>query len=423
MKNLLVSLLTFVTLNTTLAQNPIPANYTNSEGETVNGYVWKIIKKYNPNKILFSKTLTEKPYEIKKDDILNLSFENYKFVKAIVDRQSSLRNVNYLEQNKEFKIVKDTVLLECFVEGEKSLYYYKSYTGIENFYIKENGSYQLLYFKKYISIQNGKRSIKSINKYRGQLFLYFNQSEKYRKVIENITYQKRKLIKLFNDYNKSIEQLVYVKKIPKIKNQVAIFGGLAYTKTKYIGSNSFLSEVNGALQPSLNFNFGMNYEVLIPKKKKYKNSLLIELQYVRFTAKEENKRSSISRFTDTENVIIYKSKIIKNNINLNLLYRYRIYGEKINYYFNTGFSVGKLLGYSSVLNTQILQNDVLISDKDEENYPNYNGFIDTGLLFGVGIEKGKFTLELRFDIGFYDTIYLNMNEKSNRIFLNLGYIL
>ena len=91
------------------------------------------------------------------------------------------------------KIIIDTSFLEAIIQGEKSLYSHVNYIGDDQFYIKLDGKYDLLVYKKYLGVQDGKHRAMENRKYLGQLTLYLMGCPEIQIKLKDISYSKNSL--------------------------------------------------------------------------------------------------------------------------------------------------------------------------------------------------------------------------------------
>jgi len=215
-------------------KNFMPGYIIRLNGDTIKGYInchWG----ENPRKIFFKKTLNENdiiytPLAIKE---FYVSGEKYKSaiisteVSPVIQDIVSPQNIAFdkLQYNSEFIIEKDTAFIQVFIQGNKSLYYYRNRLGKEQFYIKQDTSkyYELLAYKKYLegnvaknaglvvnSMDANKSDDKSLNptqktimekdKYLEQLSLYLKDCPAIQPKIQKVKYTQSSLVKLFHSY-------------------------------------------------------------------------------------------------------------------------------------------------------------------------------------------------------------------------------
>lgn len=204
--------------------------------DTVKGYVNCHNWGENPRKIFFKKTLnvTDTIYtpvaikgfyvsgKIYKSSII--STEISPVIPDIVTPQNIVDDKS--QYNPEFIMEKDTAFIMVFIQGKKSLYYYRNRLGKEQFYIKQDTSkgYELLAYKKYLFssvlknaglVVNSMDANKSDDKYYNptqktimekdnyldQLSLYLKDCPTIQSIINKTKYTQSSLEKLFLSYS------------------------------------------------------------------------------------------------------------------------------------------------------------------------------------------------------------------------------
>jgi len=124
-----------------------------------------------------------------------------KYVKAIVKIDKSVQEIGTLskDKNPEWKI--DTLFLKAMIDGEASLYFYKSPSKLLFFYKLPDSDFQQLIYKKYL-LADG--AIAKNNMFRQQLWLDL-KCEKINLVeLERLSYNKSQLQAVFINYNQCV---------------------------------------------------------------------------------------------------------------------------------------------------------------------------------------------------------------------------
>ncbi|MCS4434139.1 hypothetical protein [Aquiflexum gelatinilyticum] len=173
---LLFSLL-FILKNPVFAQsNFLSAKIVNAIGDTIQGEIDYRNWDKNPNKITFKSLDQKEILEFTPKDIQSFLVSDEVYLSARVETER-IGN-NQFDQSPTIETTLETVFLQTIIAGEKSLFLYKNEASRENFYIKDNGEYYLLKYKKYNKVQtvNGAtRSYTAENKFfLGQLGAYLN---------------------------------------------------------------------------------------------------------------------------------------------------------------------------------------------------------------------------------------------------------
>lgn len=162
----------FVSQITYSQENYISGYVVNTKNDTIKGYVDYRNWGKNPNKIHFKKTTDANAMLYSSTDIVAFGVKLEHYVSGEVQSEISPNKTDNLQDYPNINTKWVKTFLRALYQGEKSLYIYKDSDGKENFYIKQNGNYQLLNYKKYISrdkIYKHDFNISENKKYLGQL--------------------------------------------------------------------------------------------------------------------------------------------------------------------------------------------------------------------------------------------------------------
>ncbi len=108
-----------------------------------------------------------------------------------------------------------------------------------HYFIDQNGIYETLIMQKYLKVVNGASYIITKPSFKGQLKLYFQDCPGILHGIDNISYIRNDLIKLFYEYYKcTSKETLYQTEIEKFKSEFGILGGVSQTKLRLVGSEA-----------------------------------------------------------------------------------------------------------------------------------------------------------------------------------------
>ena len=181
-------------------ENYLPGYIINSSNDTVKGYIDYRNWGENPSVIRFKIKTDSKVDNYTPLDIKAFHVKDEIYISAIVEKETSPTKINELNLNPKLHLQTDTVFLQTLFGGDKSLYYYKTAEGKDNFYIKNDSVYDLLIFKKYLKNQEDKLLVTLDKKYIGQLSVYLSDCPNIRKKLMNTTYSLNSLERLFKFY-------------------------------------------------------------------------------------------------------------------------------------------------------------------------------------------------------------------------------
>ena len=196
----------------------VPGKVILTERDTIEGFIEYTQFLRNPNKIVFKKEMDGDIDTYTPASIVGFNVNNEIYRTSIVDREVRNNITNYLTDESEYKIIRDTVFLLLLIDGPKKLYTYTDKVDGEVFYIKNGDDYLLLLFKRYLATEYGNTVIKTKNKYLGQLAYYLRDCSEAQNILEPVAYKRKDLVKAFLKYYKCISsESVYTHKAPRGK--------------------------------------------------------------------------------------------------------------------------------------------------------------------------------------------------------------
>jgi hypothetical protein len=200
---------------------------------------------------------------------------------------SSLRTGDLMEYEKP-KSVKDTALfLLTLVKGKASLYYQKDKDDREHFYVSKDDSIftELLLKKSYIKPNDDQPLQKSyavtVEIFKGQLFVLFNDCPDIKGAINNSEYSSSSLVKIvikYNDCRHSTSE--FVKKEEKTRVKFGIVAGPTLIKMSFSGGDSYLKGIK--MKDCYSFMAGVSFHLIFPRERA-QWSLVNELGYVPYS--------------------------------------------------------------------------------------------------------------------------------------------
>ena len=192
--------------NTLFAQEDLNGWIITLQGEKLNGKIksWDIGT--NPTSIMFKADSEREfakyfPHDIKSFQIENERNEVYEG--GTFDIELSSVDPNTLSDTSLLILERQTAFLQVIYLGPKSLYAYRNLIK-DQFYIKQDTTFELLVFKKYTKWQrvaNEHRKLVFENKkYQGQLLIYLDNLEQIQKKIRDLDYNESEISQLFDTY-------------------------------------------------------------------------------------------------------------------------------------------------------------------------------------------------------------------------------
>ena len=209
--------------------------------DTIKGFIdyrnWNI----TPKEIVFKTVPDSKSTIYTPTDILSFNVAGERYVSGIVTIDESPFRDNELTESEMPQYRTDTVFLKVLLDGNKSLYSLKDENLKMHYFIGQNGAFNTLLFKKYLQNVSGATFVKTNEKFKGQLMVYFQDCPSIQKKISYINYNQNDLINLFNEYyNCTQNTILYKSKLIKFKSEAGFFAGLSLTKLNFEGDDFFL---------------------------------------------------------------------------------------------------------------------------------------------------------------------------------------
>lgn len=419
MKNLVFNRIFLISISILLVQftycqeNFLPGFVIQNSGDTIHGFVDYRNWVTNPDKISFKENVNNEPaiftpINIKEFGVLDEIYES-----AIVETEISPDNTSNLQFDNELIIKIDTTYLQAVVKGMKSLYFYVNKNGQEQFYIKQNSSFELLIHKKYLKLQEGQGIIAENKKFIGQLTLYLNDCLSISAELKKTEYRKKSLEHLLlYYYNCSNSEITFRKNTEKLSAQIGALAGLSLTSLKF-SSSDFAYLVNAGYQQSANFSCGIFLDLVLPRNQK-KLSIYNELI---FSSYKVNGR--YDEFENENKYKIYHTTIGYSYLKVNNLIRFQYPVGSLFLFANTGFSNGIAIGETNYCKK-------VAKFYDSETVEEFDAIADArkweiGFLLGTGAKFKRYSAEIRYELGNGMSTFTNLKSSTNRFYVFFGY--
>ncbi len=403
---LLIGLLTFQL--TFSQENYIPGYVIKNNTDTLFGFVDYRNWESNPDRIKFKTNIENDPVIFYPTDINEFKVDKEIYVSGIVDTEVSPIHTDRLSDDPQVNIKVDTAFLQTLFKGKKSLYYYRFSLDKENFYIKQNGEFELLVYKKYLKKQLGLPVINENKKYVGQLILYLNDCETITQKLENTSYGQNSLIKLFQYYYKcSPSEIYFQKEKEKAYFEIGVLAGASVTTLKF-QSDTYDYLVEAGYDPSVNFSAGLYFDLILPRnhgKWSFNNEILYSSYKV--TGSYENYYST----TTTEIGYSY--------LKINSLIRFKYPVGQFFIFLNGGFSNGFAISETNYKKLELDYNST--GSHIEGSALTDPRKYEQGLIFGAGSRYDRFSFEIRYETGNGMSDFRNLKSSAKRYYFLLGY--
>jgi hypothetical protein len=402
----------FLSQNMASQQNYLPGYIIMLNRDTVRGFIDYRNWDQNPTRITFKNEVSGsssiyRPMEIKSFGVLDEVYES-----ALVERESSLTSLHYLQYDPALQIETDTVFLQTIVSGTKDLLYLKDRDGKDQFYVRQDSGYSLLIYKKYIKMLDDRRiqlQEKSIvmenKKYQGQLTVYLQDCAGIRDLLKYTGYNKQDMEKLFVRYYACTNApLKFKKKTEKIFTQFGVMLGYCNTRVEFKSEDNYLTKVN--FKPSSYFTAGLFLNLVLPRNQG-KLSINNELIYTGYRIS--------GHFDDRYNPATID--IAYNYIKINNILRYKFPVRNFFIFANAGMSNGFVVSETNKRYNESIfhQNTVDKAIGDTRKY-------EQGYIIGIGSAYKKFMFEFRLENGNGISVYQSLNTPTRRLYCFLGYM-
>lgn len=387
-----------------------------NENDTISGFIdyknWEI----NPDRISFKKTLADKKSEfynamtIKEFDVNNEIYES-----GEIQIETSPVQTNELSHNAVMDFENRTAFLLAFVRGQKSLYLYKTKKQKEQYYIKNDTTFELLKYKKYLKTNESENVVVLENKkYIGQLMLYLGNYEELIPQIQTAEYNQKSLIKLFNNYySKNQTTAIYRREADKIKSEFGAFAGITSTTVAFYGwYNQALLYTN--YPSSTDFTAGLSYNFVLPRNRE-KWSIYNELMYstYKFAGRSVD-------YLNENQYEIFTSGFGLSYIKINNLLRYNFLLKDLKIFLNAGLSNGFVIAENRnnlITETRFYTSHSVSTTKVLDEIRTY----EQGLMWGAGIKYRNLSLEFRLEQANGMSPYVGLHGNIDRYFMLFGY--
>jgi len=307
----------------------------------------------------------------------------------------------------------ENVFLQTLIKGSKSLYYYNNKWGKAQFYINNNGIFELLKNKKYYVQREDKLVILQNKKYIGQLKIYLSDCPSIQSDINKADYSLYTFVNLFNKYYKCNQTgIEFERKIEKIKTELGLFGGISLTSLSFYGL-LYPYLVNTKFNNSTDLTTGLFIEFVLPRNQG-KWSIYNELMYSSYKVS-----SSTINFINENNYQVYFSTIGLSYVKMNNFVRFKYPIKKLYIYANIGISNGLSLSETNYLktNTIFYNSNTTKESKALHEIRNY----EQGLIYGLGVKYKNLSFEFRLEQGNGISPYKFFDVFTDKYFVLLGY--
>jgi hypothetical protein len=390
--------------------------------DTIHGFIDYRNWEKNPDEISFRKKLNDNesiytPIDIKGFSVLDEIYES-----AIIKTEISPIDASELTYNAELTFKTDTAFLQTIIKGSKCLYYYMKKDRREQFYIKQDSSFELLIYKKYIKKREPIKELESNvliyenKKYLGQLTVYLNDCPDIQAKLKKTEYSKESMEKLFLFYyncTSSGTQFHYETVKPYV--EIGMLAGLSLTSVKFNGtSNVYL--VNTDYNQSGNFSAGLFFDIVRPRNQG-KWSICNELIFSSFKV-----TGSFNDYVDEDEYTITSTKFEYSYLKMNNMVRFKYPVGSLFVYLNAGMSNGYAI---SGANNKKKEIKFYTTERVETGKAlDFTRKYEQGFILGLGTKFKNYSFEIRNERGngiAKSSKVFDLKSPTNRYYFFLGY--
>ncbi|TVP99329.1 MAG: hypothetical protein EA359_17170, partial [Balneolaceae bacterium] len=276
---LILTLLSVIICEVLFSQsNFLPAYVIDNKGDTLHGFIDYRNWATNPSRISFREDLNSPVQSLKPLDAKEFGVDNEIYVGVIVEAEMSPAELNRVGYNPAFNIVRDTLFLQAIFRGNIGLYYRRNADNIVNLYIKQDGEYVLLRYKKYYTydqsgpmMATGHLSVRRLlaeNKpYIGQLKIALSDCANINSRIENTGYDLKQMIRLFRYYYDCVDSdIIFERERERGNLQFGLFLGGSSSTMNFTGDPFFNYLTRASFGPSFDFTAGVSLNLVFPRR-------------------------------------------------------------------------------------------------------------------------------------------------------------
>lgn len=387
-----------------------------NNSDTIFGLIEHKAWRGNPVAIQFKTAIGNETVSYRPADIAEFGFGEEIYISHKVEVGVSSMQMGELELDAQLKTETETVFLQTLFDGEKSLYYYVSALGVNNFYIKQDTSLNLLVYKKYIKkVEHDNKTFAMENKrYIGQLLVYLNECERINSKIQNTSYNKSSLIKVFQQYYECTSTAVsFQRKTQKFDFEFGVLAGVSLTSLEFTSNGEFSYLINTDYSSSINVSAGLFIDVILPVTKgrwSINNELLLSSYKV---------KGSYTDFKDEDYYSITDTEFGYSYLKINTLLRYKHPVGNVFLFFNGGMSNGLAI---SETNYKLVESKFHSSERLVEGLAlNEARKYERGIILGAGVKYTRFSCEMRYENGNGMSNYGPLGAVTKRFYLLFSY--
>lgn len=387
----------------------LPGYIVRQDGDTIHGFIDYRNWDRNPVKISFKSELTKQAVQYTPIDVMGFSVSNELYAGGIVEVEESPFKPSKLMTVSELKIRIDTVFLQAVVLGSESLYYYKTGKDKDQFYIVDNASFQLLYYKTYLKEVDGKSFATENQQYLGQLGTYLQDCPRLYSKISATKYSRKSLVDLFEFYYEcTSSEMDFQWQRESVIFEPGLMAGVSRTALSF-GSGAPDYLVNGNFSSSNNFIAGVYLDIVLPKRRR-KVIIRNEMLYSSYQSE-----GFYNDFNNDTFYTLHYSRLGYSQLKFSHMIRIKHSMGNTSIFLNGGITQGIALRETNERTVDATLSGSRRVEQEAAVYPSTK--YELGWNSGVGVGFKNFSLELRYEQG----NGMSQDATTQRFYLLLQY--
>lgn len=344
MRNYLPMFFLFLSLTTSYSQVKFEKGYfINNLGQKTECLIKNKEWKSNPNVIEYKSTAEDKVTELKIEEIQEFCiYESSKYIRKKINIDRSVGLDADLSGKRNITLKKETIFLKYLIEGSANLYGYSDANFYTYFFDVNNSETEQLIYKKTI---NDKNSIVEYEQFKQQLLNTMKCDQIKIEEIEKLSYNKDKLVSIFNKYNGCTDNTLTNNYNSKKRSDVLnlyIRPGIVFQNSDI--SNSLFTNSGAQFGKNTTFRIGCELEVILPFNNS-KWAIIVEPNYSSYNVESTHKSTPLYLDYKAFNVPVgfrhyfFLSDSSKLFVNLSYSLNFSMNSKMFYGYFNQDFDL------------------------------------------------------------------------------------
>ncbi|REE01175.1 hypothetical protein [Marinoscillum furvescens] len=412
-KNIFLLALLLLVLPLGAQLNLVPGYVVTTQSDTLTGFIDFRDWKHNPQKLAFSATLDGSLTHFSPHDIVLAVMAQERFYSAEVSVVTDSRATSALDNNDQQTTTHRRVFLQQLVGGDRSLYYLKHTDTPENFYIRQEGRYDLLVYNRYLATENGRQAVVENKRYLGQLSHYLQACPDISTYLERTRYTALSLQGAIEKYYACMgAEPSFVRPPDRSPLHWGLVLGGSYTWLTFQGSE-FDYLIASDFPHAQHLTFGLLAELRMPRKAG-KWSFANELLYTAYETSTTYREAENDQYYTN-----YHAHLKGIYLKLNSLIRYRQPVGAWALVMDVGMSNG-----FRVAGTNTLKRDQHIYGTNRTNegeaVPDARAH-EQGLVLSAGLSRGDVQVQMRYELANGMSVHNHLKSRVQRIYLLATY--